>query len=228
MSNYNYDEFSTDDYDLDTQSGPDLGDKAPDFQLATTEGVTKNLLDFAGDFLVLEMGSITCPLYQSRREIMETLDQQPNVSSAVLYVREAHPGADIQAHKTMADKIANAVRLKTEDGETRTVFIDDLEGRVHVAYGSKPNAVYIIDKTGIVVFRSDWNNAASTQKALQALVAGDEIHTKSYFHPPRPTAVVRTLGKAGKGAAVDFFRGLPVLIWNNIIKRSIRLFFKRR
>jgi len=45
MTNYNYDEFSTGDYDFDTEFGPDVGDKAPDFALTTASGETKNLLD---------------------------------------------------------------------------------------------------------------------------------------------------------------------------------------
>ena len=57
MKSYNYDEFSTSDYDFDTVDGPDIGQKALDFLLTTTEGETRNLLDFSGDFLVLEMGS---------------------------------------------------------------------------------------------------------------------------------------------------------------------------
>lgn len=67
MTSYNYDNFSTDDYEFDTVVGPTVGDKALDFELTTSTGEPKRLLDFDADFLVLEMGSITCPLFQSRR-----------------------------------------------------------------------------------------------------------------------------------------------------------------
>jgi hypothetical protein len=227
MKSYNYDGFSTNDYDFEDVGGPSVGDKAPDFQLTNTEGETKRLLDFSCDYLVLEMGSITCPLFQSRRTIMETLDRQDNVSSAVLYVREAHPGAKIQSHKSIEDKSACATRLKDEDGETRTVFVDGLEGRTHKAYGSMPNAVFIINKNGCVVFRSEWNNPSATRKAVQALVEGRVVTSKSYFRPPVPTTAFRTFGHAGKGSAADFFKGLPVLIWKNIVKRNLALFFHR-
>jgi hypothetical protein len=83
MKPYNYDEFSTTDYDFDSVDGPDIGQKAPDLLLATAEGETRNLLDFSGDFLVLEMGSITCPLFQSRRTIMERLERDCNNVSTV-------------------------------------------------------------------------------------------------------------------------------------------------
>lgn len=227
MKSYNYDGFSSDDYDFESVEGTDVGEKASDFQLLTSEGATKNLLDFTGDFLVLEMGSITCPLFQSRRGIMETLESQNNVSSAVLYVREAHPGIKIQSHKSFEDKAACATRLKVEDGETRTVFVDGLDGQAHAAYGSMPNAVFIINKNGCVVFRSEWNNPSATRKALHALLEGRAVTAKSYFRPADPTTVLRTLRNAGEGSARDFFKNLPVLIWKNIIKRNSRLFFNR-
>lgn len=227
VNSYNYGEFSTEDYDFDNVTGPDVGDKAPDFPLTTTEGETKRLLDFPGDFLVLEMGSITCPLFQSRRGIMEPLGHQSGVSSAVLYVREAHPGNDIQSHKSFDDKKACASRLKTEDGEMRTVFVDGLEGHAHAAYGSMPNAVFIINKNGCVVYRSEWNNPSATRKAVQDLVAGRVVTAKPYFRPAVPTTVFKTLGKAGKGSAADFFKGLPFLFWTNIIKHNLRLLFNR-
>ena len=69
MRSYNYDEFSTQSYDFDTVDGPDIGQKAPGFLLTTTEGGSRNLLDFPGDYLVLEMGSITWPLFQSNNSI---------------------------------------------------------------------------------------------------------------------------------------------------------------
>ena len=228
MKPYNYDEFSTTDYDFDTVDGPDLGRKAPDFLLTTAAGETRNLLDFAGDFLVLEMGSITCPLFQSRRTIMERLEPDfNNVSTAVLYVREAHPGSKTPSHKSFEDKVACAHRLKNEDGETRTVFVDDVDGTAHQAYGGMPNAVFIINKSGCVVFRSEWNNPSATRSALNAMIEGRLVIAKSFFRPPLPTVVFRTFKGAGKGSAWDFFRGLPYLIWTNIVKRNLRLLFNK-
>lgn len=227
MTGYNYDEFSTDDYDFDTQSGPAVGQKAPDFELTTTDGDTRRLLDFSGEFLVLETGSITCPLFQSRRPIMQDLSDLDGISTAVLYVREAHPGAAIQGHRNQEDKTACATRLTTGDGETRTVFIDTFEGDAHQAYGSMPNAAFIINRNGCVVFRSEWNNPSATRKAAEALLEGREVTSKSYFRPATPLTVFRTMRKAGSGSAADFFKGLPFLIWTNLIKRNLRLLFNR-
>jgi len=90
-----------------------------------------------------------------------------------------------------------------------------------------PNAVFIINKNGCVVYRAEWNNPSATRKALLDLLAGRAVTAKPYFRPALPTTVFRTLGNAGKGSAVDFFKGLPFLIWTNIIKRNLRLFLGR-
>ncbi|MEP3299909.1 MAG: deiodinase-like protein [Pseudoruegeria sp.] len=227
MTGYNYDGFSTGDYEFDRVVGPGVGERAPDFPVTRANGTPQSLLDYAGDFLVLEMGSITCPLFQSRRSIMEGFVGRDRVSGAVLYVREAHPGADIQSHKNIEAKLKCATRLISEDHETRTVLVDDLQGTVHKAYGSMPNAVFIINRNGCVVFRSDWNNPSATMAAVDALLEGRAITAKSYFRPASPRAVYRTFTNAGPGSASDFFKGLPVLIWKNLICRNLRLLFNR-
>lgn len=229
MSDYNYHEFSTDDYDLDNFRGPKVGQKAPDFDLQDVNGAPRRLLDFDGEFLVLELGSITCPLFQGRRKSMGNLkDKFPQIDFAILYVREAHPGKSIGAHKSYEEKQGVAQRLCTEDGEQRTILVDDLEGTAHGAYGGYPNAVFIINKKGCVVFNADWNNPEATAKALKLLLKGKPANVKSYFKPVPPPMVARTMGRSGKGSFLDFIKGLPVLIWKNLIRRNFLLFINRR
>ena len=71
MTDYNYDAFSPDNYNLRSTDGPEIGDKAPDFELETHDGQAQRLLDFEGDCLVLELGSKTCPLFFTRQDSME-------------------------------------------------------------------------------------------------------------------------------------------------------------
>ena len=227
MTDYNYDAFSPDNYNLQSADGPEIGDQAPDFELETADGQKRRLLDFDGECLVLELGSITCPLFLTRQDSMEKIAQDfPQVTSAILYVREAHPGADIPAHKTLEDKRHCASLLKSELNDPRMVLVDGVEGAAHLAYGSMPNAIYIIDKGGIVRFKAPWNNASTTRKALDAVLAGKSAKMKSYFKPAKPWVVLSTAKRAGKGSAKDFFHGLPRLIWNVLIKNNIRTLLK--
>ncbi len=224
MHDYNYDAFSSDTYDLDRFVGPPTGTKAPDFELSDSQGNSVRLLDFKREFLVLEMGSITCPLFQSRRGGMSTaIKQFPQVDFSILYVREAHPGKNIPSHTTLDAKRACASRLHTSDGEARTLVIDDLDGTAHQAYGNYPNAVFIINKNGCIVFQSDWNNPNAVITALTELLAGRPASVKSYFRPALPWIALRTLKRGGPGSGTDFLRSLPVLIWKNLIRRNLRL-----
>ena len=229
MSSYNYEQFTTNDYDFDRFGGPKVGEKAPDFECTTTENRSKRILDFDGDFLVLELGSITCPLFQGRRAGMSSLHQLfPNVSSAILYVREAHPGIDIPSHRSFEEKQQRAQMLKNDDGEERLILVDGLDGAAHKAYGGLPNAVYIINANGCVVYRSKWNNANATKQALAALTKGKAPDAKGYFLPASPAVVVKTLKRSGDGSLTDFLVGLPKLIWVNLIKRNLSLFLNRK
>jgi len=227
MSDYNYAEFSPSDYNLNEFHGPELGQRAPDFLLEDSNGQKQQLLDIEGDFLVLELGSITCPLFQGRRASMGDLAMKhPNVSFAMLYVREAHPGTTIGAHNDFDEKKSCANQL-ANDGENRKILVDDFEGTAHSDYGSYPNAVFIINKNGCVLFRADWNNPEAAGRALGKLLAGKPAVVKSYFKPVRPDIVIKNLRAGGKGSVFDFLRGLPTLIWKNLIRRNFLLLLNK-
>ena len=225
MASYNYKNFSSKEYELSAFRGPRPGTKAPDAKVARLDGSFRQLLDFSGDFLVIELGSVTCPLFQSRRNGMAGLvKKHPNTEFVVLYVREAHPGALIPEHETMADKLDCATLVKNDNlQEGREVLVDDLEGSAHAAYGSYPNAVFIVNKQGCVLFCSDWNDPSATGKALDLLEKGKPALVRSIFKPARPPALIETLRRSGKGAAADFFKSLPMLIWHNVIRRNLRV-----
>ncbi|HID67882.1 MAG TPA: hypothetical protein EYP31_06420 [Roseibacterium sp.] len=225
---YNYDNFDARHYDLAQFRGPKPGTRAPDFDVVTPDGTATNVLNFDADFLVLEMGSLTCPLFQGRRKGMARLDAEfPDASFAILYVREAHPGEKIGAHRTIADKTSCAQRLERDEGEARRILIDDLGGDVHEAYGGYPNSVFIINRGGCVVWASDWNDTAATGRALRLLKAGKPANVRSIFKPVAPQVSLRTLGKGGRGSGADFLRSFPSLVWNNLIRRNLRVLLGR-
>ncbi len=223
---YNYQNFDAKSYELGAFRGPLPGTKAPDFEVQTPEGDPVRLLEFDGAFLVLEMGSLTCPLFQGRRTGMDALARtHPDLSFAVLYVREAHPGAAIPAHASGAEKRACAHRLVEDSDDARRILVDDLEGTAHVAYGAYPNAVFIIDAKGCVAYVSDWNNAEAVGRALKRLKAGKPAPAPAFFKPVSPAVLLRVFREGGPGALADFLRSLPRLVWANLIVRNVRLMF---
>jgi hypothetical protein len=220
---YNYEKFSSSEYDLENVGGPAPGSKAPDFELATLDGGRQRLLSFSGEFLVVEFGSVTCPLFQTRRRGMEkVIESHPRSDFVVLYVREAHPGSSIPQHRSLDEKLQRAREVKDTDAEQRRILVDDLEGRAHQAFGCYPNAIFIVNRNGCVVYRSDWNDWKAVHKALSQLEAGEPARAKSLFKPAAPPIAWRTLQRSGAGAFADFIKSLPVLIWKNLILRNIR------
>jgi hypothetical protein len=225
---YNYRNFNAKSYDLVKFRGPAPGQKAPDFEVTLADGTTQRLLAFDTRFLVLEMGSLTCPLFQGRRPKMARLDQRlRDVTFCVLYIREAHPGDQIGPHATLDDKRHCAARLSGEEGEHRKVLVDNLQGTAHAAYGGYPNSVFIINRNGCVVYASDWNDPKATGRALAQLLSGKPAHVRAYFKPVAPWVGLRVLRKGGRGSMMDFFGSFPRLIWNNLIRRNLRTMLRR-
>ena len=222
MPSYNYTGFHAGLYDLDRFRGPLPGEKAPDGTVTTVNGDPRQLLSFDAPFMVLEMGSITCPLFQDRRKGMGHIkDRFPDVQFAVLYVREAHPGALTPGHKDVAEKQACASRLMS-DGEGREVLVDGIDGALHLAYGGYPNAVFIMNRAGCVLWQSAWNDPKAVALALADLTHGRAPKVRGIFKPARPWIVKKTMNRAGPGAFADFLRDLPGLIWKNLIKFNLQ------
>ena len=93
----------------------------------------------------------------------------------------------------------------------------------HQALGGYPNSVFIINKKGCVLWFTDWNNPKAVERALAQISIGQPAVAKALFKPVPPWVALRTLFRGGKGATSDFFRGLPMLIWKNLIKRNWRI-----
>lgn len=211
-SDYNYENFAASQYPFGRFDGPTVGQRATNFSVMGLDGEEVTLASFKGEYLVLETGSLTCPQYVSRIEAMKHIvADHPDIEFATLYVREAHPGSKIPPHRSFTDKLALAKRLQTEEGETRTLLIDDLSGTAHNSYGAWPNMVYIIDPDGVVAFRGLWNNPGVVSEALTRLRAGESVADLDTGVAPNEMAVTRrVLGRAGGHAITDFVAGVPV------------------
>lgn len=63
MTEYNYQHFDPKDYDFIHFKGPKAGEKYVDFKATTLEGKIVSLSDYLDKPIVLDTGSITCPMY---------------------------------------------------------------------------------------------------------------------------------------------------------------------
>jgi len=173
MSEYRYKRFTTALLFRDLRfrrgaAGP--GDPLPDFELVTTNGERLLNDDILRDKPVLIIfGSMTCPMTASSAPSLEDLYEEfgDRVDFIMLYVREAHPGEHFTQSETMEEKLESAKALKDLYAIEWTVAADNVDGDLHRALDPKPNAAYLVNSDGSILFRSLW--AADYEALYQAL-----------------------------------------------------------
>ena len=89
------------------------------------------------------------------------------VGSVFLYTHEAHPGENYPEHRTMADKVRAAQALRDHYGVNRSIYLDDITGELHRAYGGRANMTWVFNKAGIPLYRSEWTDAPSCENAVE-------------------------------------------------------------
>ena len=89
------------------------------------------------------------------------------VGSVFLYTHEAHPGEHYPHHTSMEQKLRHARALRDILGVTRLILVDSLEGDCHRAYGMMPNRTWIINRSGKPVYKSDWTDFHSVERAIE-------------------------------------------------------------
>jgi len=215
LNEYNYPRFKSGLYDFEVFGGPDAGDQYRDAELTRLDGRPVRLSDFLKDKpLVLETGSITCPMYGNSAPPMQKLAAKyPELAFVLMYVREAHPGERVGAHCTPADKMTAARQSRERHGDRRITLVDDVGGTAHKLYGAMPNSIFVIGTDGMVLFRSIWNNADDMDAILGAIARGKQVDSHDLKPmPPFTLGSMRTLLAGGFVALWDFGFSLVSLV----------------
>ena len=223
MSDYRYKHFTTSLLfrDLRFRKGaPEAGDAIPQFELVKTDGTQLVNADvFGGQPVLFIFGSMTCPMTASSAPSIQDLHDEfgDRVKFVMLYVREAHPGENYGQAESMDEKLKSARALKEFYGIDWTVAADSIEGDLHRALDPKPNAAYLANSKGEIVFRSLWAaDYAALRQALNDAVAGRALlHTQStkLIGPvARAMGMVQeVMQRGGPQAVSDLWRaGLPM------------------
>ena len=84
-----------------------------------------------------------------------------------LYTREAHPGENFPAHRSIEQKLVHARAFKERFRIERPILVDDLLGTGHKLYGMLPNMTYLVGRGGKVLFRADWTDPPTVEWAVQ-------------------------------------------------------------
>ncbi|MEO1668550.1 MAG: deiodinase-like protein [Chloroflexota bacterium] len=215
---YNYRHFSPEDYHFESFEGLASGDRYQDATVYTMDGRSVRLSDYLKDKpLVLETGSMTCPMYaQSVPPMKKLIEKYPQLDFVLLYVREAHPGERLSAHQNQQEKLIAAKKSEKSHKEDRVTLVDDVRGSAHKFYGAMPNSIYVIDPDGTILYRSIWNNAPEIEAVLGQIAQGQQVISRDLNPvPPFSIGAIRTLLMGGFVALWDFAIGLPRLIANH-------------
>ncbi len=166
---------------LDPESGPAVGEEAPNFTLSDIDGETLALADLRGKPVVIEFGSYTCPIFRGKINAFEELQSQYGdaVHFLLVYTQEAHPidggeipaqtrnGIVIKQHTSFDDRLTCAKRTRDELGVTTRILVDDIDSTVTRQYAGHPNRGYILDSEGKVLSKQVWINVDQTRRALE-------------------------------------------------------------
>jgi hypothetical protein len=92
------------------------------------------------------------------------------VGSIFLYTHEAHPGEHYPHLTSMAQKFKHARDLREIYGVSRPILVDSLDGACHRAYGSMPNMTWIFNRQRMILYRANWTDVNSVEKAIYELL----------------------------------------------------------
>jgi hypothetical protein len=190
--------------------------------LTTTTGSQVKKSDFIDTKpLLMVFGSLTCPMTASAIPTLKHLYRQfgDRVEFVMINVREAHPGERIPQPDTFAHKLTNAKALKHHFDMPWTVATDDIDGELHRSLDTKPNAAFLMDKKGNIIFRSIWaRDEQSLETALDNVVKGNaqikKQSTKMFMPVVRAMGhFAETMDRAGARAWRDMWiGGFPIAL----------------
>lgn len=150
---------------------------------------------------------------------LNQLQQQygDDVEFFTVYVREPHPGEHYGPHQSWEQKVAHARQCQAQDDIQTTVLVDDLEGTVHRTYGSLPNMIFLIEKSGKIAYKAMWTDHAEVADVLENLREADRLRAQGLRLKPSYTEKInyipaeyaggvreKVFGRAGLQAWQDY------------------------
>jgi len=179
----------------DRFGGPQPGETAPDFTLATLDGREVTLSnEWKERPLALVLGSYSCPAFRGWTEGLEKLRERhgERASFYILYTIEAHPEGSASPYRpgrewvTRFNRRENVLVQQPDTNRQRQrlagacrsaldlevpILVDEMDNRAWEAYGSAPNAAYLIDTDGKVVARQGWFYPPALERSLESHLA---------------------------------------------------------
>ena len=157
-----------------------VGVLAPDFELETTTGETVRLSDKRGRIAVFMFVAMTCPPARTQVDLWKGLYEKYDVSDVeifFIYSRERHAGErgypELKETATTPERMAYAKMLS--EITAVPVAVDPIDERTLKDYGMVPNAAFVVDREGFVVFKSQWADIRKIEQVVQQLLVAEGL-----------------------------------------------------
>jgi hypothetical protein len=97
----------------------------------------------------------------------------------LIYTKEPHPGERIPQPTTIEERAKNAARLKQEENVNFPILIDTPDNAVRNAYRGWANGIFVVNKDGVLVFRSSWTHGPELAQVLDDLYAWEKAQARN-------------------------------------------------
>lgn len=164
-----------------------VGTKAPDFELRSLDDDLVRLSSYRGKSNVMIIfGSFTCG-----STITQLRAGNPSLGSLyhrfkrkgfeffLVYGVEMHPGEYVPRTTTFEQRLSNAERLRKEERVPFPIIVDGIANEVRKLYHAFTNPAFIVDRDGIIVYKSSWTWAPHLAQALTEIVACERIKARN-------------------------------------------------
>ena len=202
-----------------------VGTKVPDFALVGLGGKAVRLSHYRGKAnIVLMFGSFTCGATATQLRAgkpstrsLYTRYKKKGFEFFLIYTKEPHPGENVPQPTTIEGRVKNAVRLKQEEKINFPILIDTTDNAVRNAYRGWANGIFVVNKDGVLVFRSSWTHGPELAQVLHDLYAWEKAQARNELvrlcYSERLVGLLRNKKisanvhrRAGPQAAQDFAR----------------------
>lgn len=150
----------------------------------------------------------------------------------IIYTREAHPGENYPHHTSLEQKRSHAEKLRELEEVKIPILVDDLKGSVHRAYGQKSNMCYLVDRNGVVVYKSDWADAAELRGMCDSLLNLEVMESRNvpilrkgrsermHWIPMDPVLRERVYRRSGEKAIQDYSKVMGYLPFATDVEKA--------
>jgi Spy/CpxP family protein refolding chaperone len=170
-------------------SGPEVGSAVPNVQIIEANSRAFTPAKYKGHVLVLEFGSMSCPVFREHAAAMEKLKtaEQGRVFFLIVYTKEAFPAGDKNAERnkeegvavpdaaSLDDRKAQALETQRELRITIPMAVDDMNDSISKALGGFPNGAIVIGKDGTVAAHQQWTNPDTLREAIDDALSASQV-----------------------------------------------------